>query len=283
MDCPLCLSEVESSYHLFWQCPFAKAVWFGSLWGIRTDCVNCSSWEDWMTWFQIGLNRPRCLTFHEFMLGALCIFEVIWKVRNDLIHGVQKMSLDEATKTVRLRFKDHSSAATSPDPGFSTNLTPPMGWICCTTDVSISTDHTVGAAVFRNSQNCIIDIFSDRFAATDPSLAEAQMLVSAACYAGIKQYRNIIFHCDNTTVVSFFNAPPTERNNFNLEGAAYRFSNSCLTLHCYKLLHIQRKDNFMAHNTAKWARLNMFFGDIAISNFDGEVLSDFQEWFPDPG
>ncbi|KAF4376140.1 hypothetical protein G4B88_004944 [Cannabis sativa] len=204
---------------------------------------------------------------------------------NPMINMYRKIKITKKhlAKWNKNQFRNLSTQISKAHPGFSTNLTPPMGWICCTTDVSISTDHSVGAAVFRNSQNCIIDIFSDRFAATDPSLAEAQMLVSAACYAGIKQYRNIIFHCDNTTVVSFFNAPPTERNNFNLEGAAYRFSNSCLTLHCYKLLHIQRKDNFMAHNTAKWARLNMFFGDIAISNFDGEVLSDFQEWFPDPG
>uniref|UniRef100_A0A803NSM4 Reverse transcriptase domain-containing protein n=1 Tax=Cannabis sativa TaxID=3483 RepID=A0A803NSM4_CANSA len=86
-ECPICEEGEESSLHLFWDCYFAKAIWFGSMWGMRTNSLSYSSGTEWMTWFQDNKHRPSLLSFDEFMTGALCIFKAIWDARNGLIHA----------------------------------------------------------------------------------------------------------------------------------------------------------------------------------------------------
>ncbi|KAF4369809.1 hypothetical protein F8388_019689 [Cannabis sativa] len=115
----------------------------------------------------------------------------------------------------------------------------------------------------------------ERFAAADPALAEAQMLGTAATFAVKKQFQKVIFYCHNALVITFFNDRAKERSNLNLEDAATQFSNTCQSLDCYKLLNIPRKDNFMAHNSAKWAGANLTIGEIELFAIDGEVVSDF--------
>ncbi|KAF4404356.1 hypothetical protein G4B88_014812 [Cannabis sativa] len=84
---PLCDEEVESTIHLFWQCSFAKAFWYGSPWGIRTDAIQCNEWMDWLQWFYCIKNLPSNLDIDTFLTGALCIFDVLWSIRNRVIHG----------------------------------------------------------------------------------------------------------------------------------------------------------------------------------------------------
>ena len=38
--CPLCKAEVESSIHLFALCLVAKALWFNSQWGVKSDALG---------------------------------------------------------------------------------------------------------------------------------------------------------------------------------------------------------------------------------------------------
>ena len=41
--CPLCKDAEESSLHLFISCPFTRAVWFNSQWGLRLENLNLNS------------------------------------------------------------------------------------------------------------------------------------------------------------------------------------------------------------------------------------------------
>ena len=41
--CPLCKDAEESSLHLFISCPFTRAMWFNSQWGLRLENLNLNS------------------------------------------------------------------------------------------------------------------------------------------------------------------------------------------------------------------------------------------------
>ena len=153
-------------------------------------------------------------------------------------------------------------------------------WINCTTDVSVGTDLSFGAAVFRNHSNKFQGIYSACFNVTNPTLVEAEMLVVAAALASKLNYKFVNFLCDNSTVVTYLNAKD-EASHFQLEGVKVRFDNVATCFDEFKVGKIMRAHNFVAHNTAKWARVNQFIGEIDLGILDGSILSDELEW--DPG
>lgn len=41
--CLLCNHDIESPIHLFFRCPAAKALWFATCWGFKSDQVPLNS------------------------------------------------------------------------------------------------------------------------------------------------------------------------------------------------------------------------------------------------
>ncbi|KAF4367779.1 hypothetical protein G4B88_011080 [Cannabis sativa] len=238
--CPLCDAEVESSFHVLWQCNFAKAIWFGSLWGIRTNLCQCGNWSEWKDWFNDRRNRPVALSFVEFITGALCIFESIWKVLNDVRQGGHHTQISVAIQAIRVRYRDHQSCILHPRSKTELNLTPPPGWLTCCTDVSIDTNLSVGAAVFRDDKNRICGVYSACFTATEPALVEALTLATAGQVAVQHQFQRVGFFCDNVEVVSNFSETNSHNIHLNLAGAAAKFKSTSLQLQSVQLSKIGR-------------------------------------------
>ncbi|XP_030479361.1 uncharacterized protein LOC115696608 [Cannabis sativa] len=280
--CPLCNDEEETSIHLFWQCSFAKAIWYGSLWGIRTDSIQFPDWMDWFQWFNCKRNLPHDLDFDTFLIGALCIIEVVWNNRNKVIHGSNITPINEVIRIMRRQFHDHSSSRQPLSKNVEISATPPMGWIACTTDVSINADQSFGAVVFRDSCNRIQAIYSVHLNVTNPTLVEALMIVSAAEFGVRCKFNNVLFFCDNLLVVTHFNALHGEDHQL-LNGAVERFFTIVRPLENWKVKKISRGANFMAHNSAKWARYHGSVGELVVNTMDEGVLLDDTEWVPDPG
>ncbi|KAM6553508.1 hypothetical protein CsatB_014270 [Cannabis sativa] len=229
--------------------------------------MEIGNWSEWRDWFNDRRNRPAALSFAEFITGALCIFESIWKVRNDVRHGGHHTQISVAIRTIRVRYRDHQSCILPPRSKTELNLTPPPGWMTCCTDVSIDTNLSVGAAVLRFV----------------PALVEALTLAMAGQVAVQNQFQRVGFFCDNAEVVSNFSKTNSHNIYLNLAGAVAKFRSTSLQLQSIQLSKIGREQNFMAHNAAKWARLTEVVGEIALSSLPPEVFVDHQEWFPDPG
>ncbi|XP_060968749.1 uncharacterized protein LOC115710856 [Cannabis sativa] len=84
--CPLWNMDEENSLHLLWSYEFARALWFGCLWQVRTNILTATSWEVWLMWFSDEDKRPNRMHLHLFLGGAAAVFEEIWRVRNKLTH-----------------------------------------------------------------------------------------------------------------------------------------------------------------------------------------------------
>uniref|UniRef100_A0A803Q3C6 RNase H type-1 domain-containing protein n=1 Tax=Cannabis sativa TaxID=3483 RepID=A0A803Q3C6_CANSA len=281
--CPICNKERESSFHLFWNCDYASAAWFGSLWGIRTNLCPSQNWEEWMDWFGCMRNRPPNLSFIEFMTGALCIFEVIWKMRNELIHNGQLGQIMVVIQQASRRLNDHLVCKLDRPLKQAISLTPSEGWMTCCTDVSIGIDHSVGAAVFRDSKNRIWSVVADRFSATNSALAESLILVCAVQHAVRLELSCVNFFSDNVCAISNILETQGVQRCIDLEGTSAQFRSLSAQLRRWHLKHINRKENFMAHNVAKWAKLNAAVGDIDVKIMDSLVFNDCKEWHPDAG
>lgn len=81
--CPFYGEADDSISHTFLRCSFARVVWFGLPFSLRTDSGD-DQVQRWLrSWIrQWGWNRD---CFNEIWLTILVGLNVIWKCRNDII------------------------------------------------------------------------------------------------------------------------------------------------------------------------------------------------------
>ncbi|KAF4380628.1 hypothetical protein G4B88_008779 [Cannabis sativa] len=77
--CLLCGGEEETAVHIFWECPFARALWFSSQFAIFGGAGGGDSIKGRLQWL-IERIPADLLTRLLSFLG--CLFEGIWKSRN---------------------------------------------------------------------------------------------------------------------------------------------------------------------------------------------------------
>ncbi|CAN6543407.1 unnamed protein product [Malus baccata var. baccata] len=56
--CPICKCQDETIEHLFLQCPWVTAIWFGGALNYRIDGDSISSWADWL--LEVLVRFPGC-------------------------------------------------------------------------------------------------------------------------------------------------------------------------------------------------------------------------------
>ena len=100
--CPLCSHHEESIIHLFWECAYARAIWFGSLFCIRTDYIFLDSSSSLI---ELLLAPPPGLcpyidAKNQFVLIGAIILDQIWKVRNLKVHNEKDPDMVRALRDI---------------------------------------------------------------------------------------------------------------------------------------------------------------------------------------
>ncbi|KAF4363013.1 hypothetical protein F8388_020529 [Cannabis sativa] len=270
--CLLCREACETSFHLFWKCNFAKAIWFNIGWGIRTELVAATNWKQWLDGFWKGPNLPPNVAFYDFR-----------RERNRRVHGEKDMDIMQITNSIRQRINDHVMVSSKTVQEVIEWSPPPSDWVCCNSDVAVSAAGFMLSAVIRDDLGNIISISSRESRVTLQKLAEAQAVCLALEKAAELGLQRITFQSDNICVVKAFEAPMSVCTDFMLQEAKARFTKYCSTLCDWGIVHISRKCNYMAHNITKWAAAENFVGCINPVDVDGSVLDDLREWDPGSG
>ena len=113
--CPLCKDAEESSLHLFISCPFTRAAWFNSQWGLRLENLNLNSPSHLIGVF---LNPPAEVNIVEVKMGEFLLFgavicEAIWRARNlAIFEGKETNPIELCQKVDKSIVKHKMSIAT---------------------------------------------------------------------------------------------------------------------------------------------------------------------------
>ncbi|KAL0012073.1 hypothetical protein SO802_007181 [Lithocarpus litseifolius] len=128
----LCSQEVESTSHIFLQCPVAKALWFSACWGFKLDEAHLAHPSDII---KVILEPPPALRQVQDMwlvsLNMALTTEEIWYTRNAVIH------LNAEQPIV------HWSS-------------PPLGYIKLNVDVAISQNNSALAVIARDAHGFVL-------------------------------------------------------------------------------------------------------------------------------
>ena len=108
--CVLCNEALESTVHIFWECPLARAMWFGSVWGIRTDCIIINNASQLV---ELIITPPPEIIFAGLCEKKFCLFgalllDQLWKCRNAKIHDEREVCVDRIVSNVASLFSEHS-------------------------------------------------------------------------------------------------------------------------------------------------------------------------------
>jgi ribonuclease HI len=265
--CNLCLNQEESSFHLFFDCPFAVNIWtwLSQIIGMQ---LQFQSIED--IWKICDRNwTPQCkLVIRASLVN---IISTIWFVRNQarfhdkIIHWSKAISIVKASvslsgnmtnltyyssmtdfvilKTFRVNIHPHKA------PSIKEVLwAPPLSnWIKCNTDGSSTSSASACAGIFRNSDSDFIGGFAENVGLQNAFFAELAGVFRAIELADLHHWYNLWIETDSLLVVKAFksdvNIPWSLRNRwFNCQ-LILRNMNFLIT-------HIYREGNECADTLA---------------------------------
>ena len=106
-SCLLCNAEQEDSEHIFFRCPFARALWSAACWGLQVDNVTLTSTKDIVSFI---MEPPASLIpTHEawsVSLNMALVIDEIWMSRN--LKQFSNIDLDalKARQNIQTRFNE---------------------------------------------------------------------------------------------------------------------------------------------------------------------------------
>ena len=171
----LCNSDEETYVHLFFLCPFAKAMSTTVGWGFRIDSSSLTSNEDIIKLIINPPHAPIPTDQHwTITLNMALIIDEIWKTRNHLIFQGGKVDVNKAVNNVRIRFLEALkvySPSIRPylEPSVDVWSPPPQGWIKINVDAALSNSKSALAVVARNHLGIAISLWGKEHHLCSPS------------------------------------------------------------------------------------------------------------------
>jgi ribonuclease HI len=268
--CSLCCKNLESTSHLFLQCPFALSLWnwFSSVINLN---VNLNSIVDVLNLVSRGWS-PQCQI--TILAAIVSIFNNIWLCRNSVRFKNIKpslrnsISLITSNTSIAGNFTSQASGHSMIDFAilkfFKINInhpkapniveviwTPPLsGWVKCNTDGSSLGNPGIAASdgIFRNHNGASLGCFAYNVGTATAFFAEFMGIILAVECAFERSWMHLWIESDSHLAILAFKNPkliPWQLHN--------RWSNCLLKLSVMEVMvsHVYREGNSVADKLSK--------------------------------
>jgi hypothetical protein len=180
--CPLCLSEVDSLPHLFFNYIFARVAWRTFFWpldSVAWSSLNLPNWIKGIITPHISFSIPLAYS-HLFQVFAIVLCDLLWFSRNKAIHEGVVLDVLTLANTIKKTSLEHAAAWKSLSPKPKAWSLPAAGFFKINFDIAIRDKFSAQAAVCRDSKGRIIKAISQISPPCDPKLGEALAALLAA-------------------------------------------------------------------------------------------------------
>ncbi|KAK9989403.1 hypothetical protein SO802_029642 [Lithocarpus litseifolius] len=206
-NCVLCGENIEYCCHLFIKCNVARALWFASCGGLRSDAISISTNEDIVKFIVspnsfLGPVSTRNKEDNELdSLRMLITLEAIWFMRNQLLHNVGHIDFIEASQLIKKRTLEYAKTLSkektvSKDKSISGWEAPEEGWIKLNMDAVVFDNATALAMVARNKNGEVLKVWAKKHEWCSPMQAEAAAVYWAIQLAQSEKWQHIIIEGD---------------------------------------------------------------------------------------
>ena len=203
----LCGKNIENCCHLFFKCNIARALWFASCGGLRSDCILIST-NEYIVKFIVnpnsflGVVSARNREDNELdSLRMLINLEEIWLMRNQLLHNGGHIDIMETSQHIKKRTMEYAKTLSkekslSKDKSLNGWEAPKEGWIKLNVDVAESKNAIALAVVARNKNGEVIKVWAKMHEWCLPLQAKATVVLWAIQLALSENWQHIIIEGD---------------------------------------------------------------------------------------
>ena len=104
--CVLVRQENETSQHIFFKCPVARAIWYSSCWSFKSEehqIMNCEDIIDQQHPPPPPHKKAYCPAEDQWLipLNMAIVIDEIWYLRNQVLNQCAEINIEESFKRVR--------------------------------------------------------------------------------------------------------------------------------------------------------------------------------------
>ncbi|CAN1146725.1 Putative ribonuclease H protein At1g65750 [Linum perenne] len=253
-ECGICQQDLEHSWHLFLQCPFAQRCWSeaGMLNQVNADMQVADSMQEWL--FKLIETGDD-----DRIARSIAIMGAIWRERNNRVWNAET---NEPLAVVRdglegLRAWTMARAAPA-DQAMAANRCviwhpPPIGHVKCNIDAALFSDdgrHGMGA-ILRNSNGVMLQYrMSAGEGCPNATECEAMALLDAIGWLGSLGLTNVILEMDSLNIVQAISSEEEDQTELGIlcDGARRSMHPS------WTIQYARRNGNLAAHTLARHSR-----------------------------